>query len=267
MRVLVHRSETMRHYSMVEQIHGDLREPASLAEALRDVDRLLLHTPPAVDQQRLEETALAAALDAGVKRIVYLSRTDVRWDLQLSAAHRATERALAKSGVEHTVVRAEYMLDNLLDEIDELFHGRLVAPSGVMRCPFLDARDAGAVAVAALLSDTTLPGPLEVTGPRSRSWPELAERLGKTLGRRVEHVDPDPAEWAQAAVAAGTDPWLAGALREYFETLRTEALQASGDVLRVTHHSPRSVDSFAHEVLLPAVRRRIVPPDRAPVSR
>jgi hypothetical protein len=129
-----------------------------------------------------------------------------------------------------------------------------------MRCPFLDARDAGAVAAVALLSDATLPGPLEVTGPRSRSWPELAERLGKTLGRQIEHIDPEPAQWARAALDAGMDPWLAGALQEYFTALRTEALQASGDVLRVTHRRPRSVDSFAHEVLLPAVRRRIAPP-------
>jgi hypothetical protein len=61
-------------------------------------------------------------------------------------------------------------------------------------------------------------------------------------------------------MTAGMDPWLAGALQEYFTTLRTEALQASGDVLRVTHRRPRSADSFAHEVLLPAVRRHIAPP-------
>lgn len=249
-----------RRYPAVERVHADLRERSSLAGAFEQAECVFLLTPSVADQQRLEENALEAALAAGVSRIVYLSSTDVRWDLTLSRAHRMTEQALARTRLAHTVVRAEYLLDNLLLEIEDLVSGRLVAPSGVMRCPFLDARDAGAVAAAALVSDAVLPGPLEVTGPRAMSWAQLAETLGRTLGLRIEHVDPVPEQWARSAVAAGMDPWLAEALREYFAALRGESLQASGDVLRITHRNPRSIDNFAREVLAPAVRRHITPP-------
>jgi uncharacterized protein YbjT (DUF2867 family) len=261
-RVLVHNDHVARRYQTVERVAGDLRDPDSLVAAFDQVDRLFLLTPSVADQQLLEDNALNAALNAGVRRIVYLSSTDVRWDLRLSAVHRATERALLEHRVEHTALRAEYLLDNLLLEIDDLMDGRLVAPAGIMRCPFLDARDAGAVAAAALLSATPIRGPLELTGPRALTWAKLAERLGWTLGRPIEHIDPEPEEWACAAIDAGMDPWLASALKEYFTALRGEDLQASGEVLRVTHRSPRSVETFAREVMLTAVRRRVAAPVR-----
>jgi hypothetical protein len=57
----------------------------------------------------------------------------------------------------------------------------------------------------------------------------------------------------------GLDPWLAEALGEYFTVMRGHELEASGDVMRVTRRSPRSVDNFAREVLAPAVRRYVAP--------
>ena len=249
-----------RRYPAAERVSGDLRDRSSSAEAFNGADRVFVLTPSVADQQLLEENVLAEALSARPERIVYLSSTDVRWDLRISAAHRVSERALARSRIPHTSVRAEYLLDNLLTEIDDLATGRLVAPSGVMRCPFVDARDVGAVAAAALLADAAPRGPLEVTGPRAMTWSELAEALGRSLGLRLEHFDPKPEEWARSAVSAGLDPWLAGALEEYFTVLRGHALEASGDVFRVTHRSPRSVDNFARELLAPAVRRHISPP-------
>jgi hypothetical protein len=168
------------------------------------------------------------------------------------------ERRLAAGAVTHTVVRPEYLLNNLLAEVDELARGRLVAPSGGGRCPFVDARDVGAVAAAVLLATEPPHAPLDVTGPESLSWAQLAGRLQGALGRPVEHIDPDPAEWVQEAVSAGMRPWLASALAEYFETLRERPLEASDDTRRVIGRRPRSVEDFTDDVLAPANLRRCV---------
>jgi uncharacterized protein YbjT (DUF2867 family) len=257
LRALVHSdvsdAEIARRYPQAERVQRDLLDAASLEVAFADVDRVFLLTPSVPEQARLEENALTAALAAGVQRIVYVSSTDVDWEIELSAAHRVMEGRLAASGVEHTVVRLEYLLNNLLGEVEELARGRLVAPSGNGRCPFLDARDVGAVAAAVLLAPRSLPGPLEVTGPRSLSWAELAERLQRALGRPVEHVDLDAAEWERAVVSAGMGPWLARALAEYFDVLRERPLEASDDTRRVTGRAPRSVEEFAIDVLAPAM--------------
>lgn len=257
LRALVHSDssdmEVARRYPQAERVQRDLLEDRSLERAFAGVNRLFLLTPSVPAQTRLEENALAAALGAGVERIVYVSSTDVRWEIELSAAHRTIERRLASSGVQHTVLRPEYLLDNLLGEVDELARGKLVAPSGGGRCPFVDARDVGAVAATVLLAARPPSGPLEVTGPDSLSWAELADRLQRALGRTLAHVDPSPAEWARGAMAAGMAPWLADALAEYFETLRERPLGASEDVKRVTGRNPRSVEEFAADVLAPAM--------------
>jgi uncharacterized protein YbjT (DUF2867 family) len=262
LRALVHsdlsNAEIARRYPRAERVQRDLLDAASLGPAFAGVDRVFLLTPSVPEQARLEENALAAALAAGVERIVYVSSTDVDWNIELSAAHREMERRLAATGVARTVVRPEYLLDNLLGEVDELARGRLVAPSGVGRCPLVDARDVGAVVAAVLLAEEPPDGPLVVTGPESLSWAQLAERLQGALGRPVEHVDPDPADWAHEAVSAGMPPWLAHALAEYFETLRGRPLEASDDTARVIGRDPRSVEEFAVDVLAPAMPARLV---------
>ena len=260
LRALVHSDlsdgEIARRYPQAERVQRDLLDGDSLEAAFAGVDRVFLLTPSVPDQMRLEDNALSAAESAGVQRIVYVSSTDVGWGIELSAAHRAIERRLADSGVEHTVVRPEYLLNNLLGEVDDLADGRLVAPSADGRCPLVDARDVGEVAAAVLLAAEPPQGPVEVTGPESLTWAQLAGRLQRALGRPVEHVDPDPAQWAEAAVAAGMGPWLAGALAEYFETLRGRPLEASDDTRRVIGRSPRSVEDFAGDVLAPAMPAR-----------
>ena len=257
LRALVHSdksdAEIARRHPQTERVQCDLLDAASLAPAFAGVDRVFLLTPSVPEQARLEENALDTALAAGVERIVYVSSTDVGWGIELSAAHTEMERRLAATGVMHTVIRPEYLLNNLLGEVDELARGRLVAPTGGGRCPFVDARDVGAVAASVLLAAEAPHGPLEVTGPESLSWPELAERLQGVLGRPVEHIDPEPAEWADEVVAAGMPLWLAQALAEYFQVLRDRRLEASDDTRRLIGRSPRSVEDFAIDVLAPAM--------------
>jgi uncharacterized protein YbjT (DUF2867 family) len=260
LRALVHSdmsdAEIARRYPQAERVQRDLLDAASLEAAFAGVDRVFLLTPSVPQQAQLEENALVAAVTTGVQRIVYVSSTDVGWEIELSAAHRAMERRLRDSALEHAVVRPEYLLNNLLGEVDDLAQGRLVAPSGGGRLPFVDARDVGAVAAAVLLAAEPPQGPVTVTGPNSLSWAQLAGRLQEALGHPVEHIDPDPAEWAHEAVSAGMAPWLADALAEYFKTLRERPLEASNDSRRVTGRSPRSVEDFADDVLAPAMPAR-----------
>jgi uncharacterized protein YbjT (DUF2867 family) len=237
-----------------ELVPGDLADPSTLATPFAGVDRVFVLTPSVADQRQLEENALHAALAAGVERIVYLSNTEVDWGIELSRAHREVETMLVGSGVEHTIVRPEYLLDNLLLDAQGLAAGQLVAPAGRAECAFVDARDVGAVAAAALLADEAISETVVVTGPRAMSWGELAEQLSRCLGWRVDHHDPGPAEWAADAVGDGMDPWLATALREYFERMRNESPTVSEDILRVTGIPARSVEDFVRDKLAIATR-------------
>lgn len=256
-RALVHSEASAEmvaaRHPAFELVHGDLADPSTLPKAFSGTDLVFLLTPSVAEQLRLEENAVAAALDAGVQRIVYVSNAEVGWGIELSRAHAVIERRLAESGVARTALRPDYLFDNLLYDVDELAAGRLVAPTGSARCAFADARDVASVAAAALLADVPLHSPLVVTGPDVLSWTELAERLRDALGIAVEHVDPHPADWQRNVVDAGMSTWLAGALCEYFERLDTEAPATSDDVLRVTGRGPRSIEEFVRDKLAPAL--------------
>jgi uncharacterized protein YbjT (DUF2867 family) len=257
LRALVHSdmsdAEITRRYPQAERVQCDLLDAASLEAAFAGVDRVFLLTPSVPEQAELEENALAAAMTAGVQRIVYVSSTDVGWEIELSAAHRVMERRLAGGALGHTVVRPEYLLNNLLGEVDDISRGRLVAPSGDGRLPFVDARDVGAVSAAVVLAAEPPQGPLTVTGPESLSWAQLAGRLQKALGRPVEHIDPDPSDWVHDVVSAGMAPWLAHALAEYFEALRERPLEASRDSRRMIGRRPHSIEDFTDDMLAPAM--------------
>src|SRR6185437_13642758 len=92
LRALVHSdvsdAEIARRYPQAERVQRDLRDAGSLGAAFASVNRVFLLTPSVPEQGRLEENALVAALEAGAQRIIYVSSTDVGWDIELSAAHR-----------------------------------------------------------------------------------------------------------------------------------------------------------------------------------
>lgn len=245
-----------RCHPNVELVRGDLADPRTLEEAFEGMSRLFLLTPSVAEQQALEENALTAARDAGIERIVYLSNNEVGWGIELSRAHRLIETTLARIGVPYTALRPDYLFDNLLHEVGELAQGRIIAPSSTGRCAFVDARDVGSLAAVALVADEPLESPLAVTGPELLSWAGLAGRLSDALEISIEHVDPDPAEWEELVIDAGMPAWLAGALREYFERLPSEAPVLSDDVIRVTGKAPRSVEEFARDRLAPALDDR-----------
>jgi hypothetical protein len=50
------------------------------------------------------------------------------------------------------------------------------------------------------------------------------------------------------------DPWLAKALREYFERMGDEAPTVSEDILRVTGRPARSVEDFVRDKLVIATQ-------------
>src|SRR4051794_30073034 len=95
LRALVHSdmsdAQIARRYPQAERVQCDLLEGASLGAAFNEVDRVFLLTPSVPEQLRLEENALSAAENAGVRQIVYVSSTDVGWEIELSAAHRLME--------------------------------------------------------------------------------------------------------------------------------------------------------------------------------
>ena len=210
---------------------GDLRDAASLARACAGVQRMFLVSSPTQDQVALETNAIDAAERAGVEHIVKVANIPIAGlETGLHGNHRAIERRLLASRADATILQPSFFATVIDRQRELLARGRLVLPTGPGKIAWIDPDDIAAVAVEALTRDDVR-GAQQLTGPEALDGDEVAARLG------VKRVDPPLAQWRDAAVADGLDPWLADSTVHLYEAVARGALADVTDtVARVTGH-------------------------------
>jgi uncharacterized protein YbjT (DUF2867 family) len=214
--------------------------------ALDGVDTLFL-VPGHESADRLEQhrTAVRAAADAGVRRIVYLSFTDARADatFTLGRHHWATEEAVRAAGVAWTFPRMNLDLDFLPFMVTP--EGVIEGPAGDGRAAFV-ARSDIADAVAALL---TTPGhegrTYDLTGPSALSLAEvaavLAERSGRPIGFRDQTLEQ---AYASRAVYGAPDWQVEAWVSTYTSIAAGDLAPVSGDGPALSGHPATSLEQF-----------------------
>jgi NAD(P)H dehydrogenase (quinone) len=157
---------------------GGYADGPGVRAALEGVDTLyLVSAAEAEDRLQQHLTAVRAAADAGVRRIVYTSFVGARPDATFTLVrhHYATEQAIAATGVRHTFLRHSMYAD-FVPFFATLEDGRAViaAPAGEGRTGFVSRDDLADVAAAVLLrDDDELAGrALDVTGPEALTLAE-----------------------------------------------------------------------------------------------
>jgi uncharacterized protein YbjT (DUF2867 family) len=233
----------------VELAHGDLSDRASLDRALAGVDRLFLLAPAGPEMPERESLAVAAAKQAGVSRVVYLSATGAARDSELAVTrwHAAGEAAVEASGLAWTILRPHSFMQNLLRgaaatvKREGVFYG--AARDG--KIAMIDAVDIAACASVALVEDGHTGTRFELTGPEALSYAEVATRIGTSRGAPVRYVDIPPQALLGALKSQGMPPWLAQdlvAMSEGFAAGNGSAV--TGDVERLTGRPARALDAF-----------------------
>jgi NAD(P)H dehydrogenase (quinone) len=194
--------------------HGDFADPAGLEAAFAGVRTLLLISTDGVgvrlDQQR---GAIAAAVRAGVERIVYTSVPEPVPDNPAFVVpdHAGTEAALRESGVAWLALRNNLYSHLQVPGLQQAAaSGQLVTNAGDGRAAYVTREDCAAVAVATLLRDD-LTGALDVTGPEALSAVDLA----RLAGSAVEVVQVDDEGLLAGLCAAGLPEPLARGLTSF----------------------------------------------------
>ena len=232
----------------VDRVTADLNRPETVDAALVGVDRLFLLTRQTSRQLAQERAVIAAAARAGVGRVVKLSvfRADERSPLQIARQHAEAERLLQESGLLHTVLRPVFFMQNLL----AMVRGDGIATAARDgRVAMIDARDVAAAAVAALLSIPAEGRIHTLTGPEPLSFDQVAELVGRQVGRGIRHLRVPVEVVGERFRAAGAEPWFAddmamlhGMLADGYEDLVTN------DVARLTGAPPTPLDRFGQDV-------------------
>ncbi|MBB2909392.1 uncharacterized protein YbjT (DUF2867 family) [Streptosporangium becharense] len=201
----------------VEPVVGDLGDSAGLKAAFAGVTHASVLLPMVYESETSASyvrNVADAALAAGVERLVFNTGNRVPEAVTGVAAfetRRTAAEALLASGVPTVVLRPPVYLDNLCAP----WAAGPIVHDGVLSYPlpaetpvaWLGHADLAAATAAALTRDGLAGAVLDIGGGDVVTGPELAAALGAGLGRRVEYVAQDPAEFeAGLAYAIGASP-------------------------------------------------------------
>ncbi|NPC98548.1 SDR family oxidoreductase [Nocardioides sp. zg-DK7169] len=223
--------------------YGDL--DASVA-ALHGVESLLMvSASESADRRTEHRTFVRAAVEAGVRHIVYTSFAGAAADaaFTLGRDHHDTEQAIRDSGLDFTFLRDSFYLDVLPLFADA--EGVIRGPAGDGRVAAVARADVADVAAAVLRDpDAHRGATYTLTGPEALSLADVAERAGAVLGRPLRFVDESVEEaYAWRREQYGAADWQLDAWVSTYTAIRDDTLaEVSPDVERLTGHPPRTLE-------------------------
>jgi NAD(P)H dehydrogenase (quinone) len=186
---------------------------------------------------------------AGVGHVLYTSFAgagDPAHPAADAADHRASETALAESGLAYTVLRNSMYTQLILMGLDvALTSGMLVDNSGYGATSYVTREDCAAVAAAVLAQGGYEGQRLEVTGPRALTLVEIAALITEFSGVAVRYLPVTDEETVAALVAYGMAEPAARLFATIGKSTRDGYTNVVTDVVeRITGHRAMSVADF-----------------------
>ncbi|MFF8271557.1 SDR family oxidoreductase [Streptomyces sp. NPDC016562] len=234
----------------VEVQYADATDPHSLRSAFKGADQLFLAMANGPAQVELETRVIDIAAQAGIRHLVKISAPAAEPDspVAVSRGHHAVEEHLRASGLTHTILRPYAFMQNLLRLAPTVAQGVILGTMGDAACTYIDCRDIGDVAAAALTGPGLAGGTYALTGPEAVSYPELAARLTTLTGHQVRYVDLAPDDLRAHLIGkAHMPPWLADHVTEIQRLAFTRPDTPTSTVTDVLGRPPRTLDAFLHE--------------------
>ncbi|MBX3686867.1 MAG: SDR family oxidoreductase [Rhodocyclaceae bacterium] len=235
---------------------ADYADPASLVAAYQGIEVLYLVSGDAPIEIRSAQhrNAIAAAVKAGVKRVVYTSFVDTAEDSPFGFAriHADTERALAKSGLETTILRHGVYADILPAFVNGFAErGAIASPNAQGKAAFIARADLAAAAAVVLSAREHAGKTYTLTGPSALNMAGIAALLAARSGKPVAYQVMPAADYAAMLVqATGMPDWLAEALAGMFVAMdRGGYDNQSGDFARLLGRDALPVEAVLAEQL------------------
>lgn len=183
---------------------ADYDDPAAVAAAVEGAEKVLLVSGSEVGQRVAQHlNVIDAAVAAGVQLLAYTSIPHADTSrLVLAAEHRATEEAIAASGLPHTFLRNSWYLENYTGQLATyLEHGTVLGSAGDGKVSAATRADFAEAAAAALLLDE--PKEVYELGGAAFTLTDLAATVTEVTGTPVIYTDVPAEELTKVLVGAG----------------------------------------------------------------
>ena len=210
---------------------ADYDRPETLAPALAGIDTLMLVSGSELGARvRQHQNLIDAAKAAGARWIVYTSllRADSS-PIALAPEHLGTERALAASGIPHTLLRNGWYLENYTAAIPgALASGVLLGAAGDARISAAPRADYAAAAAAVLTGEGHQGKVYELAGDEAFTLADLAAEISRQSGREIPYRNLPEADYAATLAGFGFPEPVAQAFAAYDTAAAAGALFDDG---------------------------------------
>jgi len=227
----------------------------SFGPALEGVDRVFLLVPAQSipDANRLVPPFVEAMKAAGIRKVVCM--TGMLSDSP-DAPLKGTEQAVKDSGIPYAILRPNWFDQNFapgyyLDMIKGA--GGVFLPAADGKVSFVDTRDIGAVAAAALTEDGHDGGEYALTGPDAIDHTQACAILSEASGREIRYAPISEDDYRAALTSEGMPEAGIEGMIDLYRLIRDGLCdEVSGDVASVLGRPPISFEQYAkdHAALL-----------------
>lgn len=251
LRLIARQPERVPDLPGCEVRTGEYGDQEAMRTALDGASTMLLVSGrEAPDRLRHHQTAINAAMAAGVERMVYTSFLGAAAGATFTLArqHWHTEQHIRASGMGSTFLRNSIYMDML---------PHIAGPEGTIRAPAADGRvafvardDIVDVAAIALLDPSHEGRTYKLTGPAALNLHEVADLLSRFTGRDINyHAETEKEAYESRAIYSAPAYEVEGWVTSYLAIANGEIEDVSDDVERVSGHPPMSLATFLERQL------------------
>lgn len=237
----------------VAVVEADYNRPETLGPALAGVDRLLLISGSEIGQRaRQHQAVIDAAKAAGVGFIAYTSLLNANTSpMILAQEHRATEAALAASGIPHALLRNGWYIENYAGTVSAaLEHGAVVGCSDGGKISAASRNDFAQAAAIVLAGSDTATRTYELAGSPAFTLGDLAKDISAQTGRQIPFNNLSEDVYAGILLQAGLPKAFADILADSDKAAAGGALfSASTDLTDLIGRPTLPLSEFVASVL------------------
>ena len=236
----------------VELVVGDMADPEAVKTGMEGAEKAFLLLPNGEQQEANEKQFTDLAVATGIKQLVKMSSMEAVADAKtpIPQAHWAVEEYIRASGLNWTMVKPNFFMQNLLASAPTIKAQRkFFLPMGEGTTGMADARDIGAVCAEVLTGEGHAGQSYEITGPEVLSFYDVADRFSEVLGEKVEYV-PLPMEQFREKMTGILVAWHLNAVCQLFQEIAEIGLDHTTNTFKqLIGRDPISVRQFIEDHL------------------